>query len=140
MALDACGAAARSACFRAGRRLPFRRHAGILLQVLDAAEHLHTVAGLAHTDLKLENVVRVSPAGDDVQVIDFGMAARITDAARGTIAARPWLCALIPPFCPLVAFCCVAKHAWPFLHACARQAQVGHALLDAVLRTLSQGF
>ena len=61
-----------------------------MLQVVDAIDYLHGT-GVAHTDLKLENVVRVCEDGDRVQVIDLGMAARIVTAA-GAIQPRSWAC------------------------------------------------
>lgn len=76
--------------------MPFARTADFMLQVVDASDYQHGT-GIAHTDLKLENVVRVREDGDDVQVIDLGMAAHIVTSA-GAIQPRPWMCVSIPRF------------------------------------------
>lgn len=83
----------------AGECLPFQRHAILMLQVVEVVSHLHSV-GVAHTDLKMENIMRVRGDTDAVQVIDYGMAAVIADRARGTIAPRDFLCAARPPQLP----------------------------------------
>ena len=76
--------------------MPFERTAALMLQIVEAIDYLHNTPGIAHTDLKLENVVRVRVDTDDIQVIDLGMAARIHDRAAGSIAPRPWWCACFP--------------------------------------------
>ena len=59
----------------------------------------NVIGGPTDTNSKSDHVVRVSPASDYVQVIDLGMAAPITNRARGTFALRVWLCAPFPlPF------------------------------------------
>ncbi len=59
-------------------RLPFSRALDIALGVTRAAAHAHT-AGVVHRDLKPENVM-VLP-GDQVKVLDFGVAKPDVDAA-----------------------------------------------------------
>lgn len=81
---------------QAGCRVPFERTAALMLQIVEAIDYLHNTAGIAHTELRLENVVRVRDDTDDIQVIDLGMAARIYDRAVGSIAPRPWMCACLP--------------------------------------------
>lgn len=60
------------------------RWLGIFAQVASAIAHLHE-AGFCHSDLKPENII-LGP-GDDVKVIDFGLAHRVGDPCervRGT--------------------------------------------------------
>ena len=96
--------------------MPFARTADIMLQVVDAIAYLHNTAGIAHTDLKLENIVRARDDGDDIQVIDLCMAARILDSAAGSIAPRPWMCACVPLY-PAGLTWCVLSMRGPPLHA-----------------------
>lgn len=62
----------------ANGRLPFSRALDIALGVTQAAAHAHA-AGVVHRDLKPENVM-VLP-GDQVKVLDFGVAKPDVDAA-----------------------------------------------------------
>jgi len=44
----------------------------IVRQIVSAVAHLHA-NGIAHRDLKPQNLLCVSPAGDDIRVADFGL-------------------------------------------------------------------
>ena len=56
--------------------------------------------------------------GDDIQVIDLGMAARIHDRAAGCIAPRPWWCACFSLYLRTLT-CHCDQRAWPiqYMHA-----------------------
>ena len=64
-----------------------------MLQVVEVVHPQPSVIGVAHTDLKLENVMRVRGDNNAVRVIDYGMADYITDRAHGTITPRDFMCA-----------------------------------------------
>lgn len=73
----------------------------IARQVLSAAEHLH-YNGIAHCDLKLENML-LTPT-DDIKIIDFGSALRVSEATYDDFA----FIATTPEYLPPEIFCATA--------------------------------
>ena len=72
--------------------------ARVVRQVLAAVAHLHA-RGVAHRDVKPENILFASPAADaPVKLVDFGLARRLLEGsgfAMGALGGRPG-CGLAP--------------------------------------------
>lgn len=64
--------------------LPINRNT--LFQLMMAVEYLHSI-GVAHRDIKLENVL-LSDDGQRIKVTDFGLAARLDEWEGGTKQKR----------------------------------------------------
>lgn len=70
-------------------------------QVLSAVEHIH-YKGIAHCDLKLENMLLTET--DDIKIIDFGSALRVSEATYDDFA----YIATTPEYLPPEIFCATA--------------------------------
>ncbi|KAA8495397.1 Calcium-dependent protein kinase 3 [Porphyridium purpureum] len=59
----------------------------IAIQIFSALDYLHT-RGVAHRDVKLENLVYTKAKGGEIKLIDFGLAWRRDDHVRRVLADR----------------------------------------------------
>ncbi|KAK8791666.1 hypothetical protein WA588_001977, partial [Blastocystis sp. NMH] len=66
---------------------------GIIRQILNAISYLHETKNIAHRDLKLANILFVSPNSDDVKLIDFGLSKMIdkTEYMHSLVGTRYYI-------------------------------------------------
>ncbi len=73
-------------CLKAKGQMPVREAVQLMVHVLDALQAAHA-AGVVHRDLKPSNILLDGQARP--RVMDFGIAARVTDAANQQVVGTP---------------------------------------------------